>query len=119
MSDVNWDLAPEGAEKLIQFGYLVTWAKDGFWWDYHQDAWAELELLLESDDVIIATRPQEPRKTVSDAYEYFDGDISSLRFENQDCVVVYRPSLKVFAVWRCGWSGRSGDEYEICTGDEF
>ncbi len=64
MIDVNWDLAPEGAEELVQFESHVTWRKGIKIWCMVQEDWRDYV----SDFKTIATRPTQT-KTVADAVE--------------------------------------------------
>lgn len=68
MSDVNWDLAPEGAEELIQKGEFVGWAKSGCRWSHMGSDWIQYD--SKGNDTVIATRPQE-RKTIQDVLEAY------------------------------------------------
>ncbi len=82
MIDANWDLAPEGADKLIQDLYEVYWGNDkGEWFDTDDMTWNKP---LSKNHVTIATRPTfaesitkrpqlEQTKTVADAVEYYKG----------------------------------------------
>ncbi len=63
MIDVNWDLAPEGAEELVQFESHVTWRKGIKIWCMVQQGWCDYV----SDFKTIATRPTQ--KAVADAVE--------------------------------------------------
>ena len=64
MIDVNWDLAPEGAEELVQFESHVTWRKGIKIWCMVKEGWRDYV----SDFKTIATRPTQT-KTVADAVE--------------------------------------------------
>lgn len=64
MIDVNWNLAPEGAEELVQFENHVTWRKGIKIWCMVQEDWCDYV----SDFKAIATRPKQT-KNVADAVE--------------------------------------------------
>ena len=69
MSDINWDLAPEGAVELrvcVPLGYMRWFNVGGQTWS--RSKWIEPI----GDYETIATRPQ-PRKTVEDAVADHDG----------------------------------------------
>ena len=63
MSDINWDLAPEGATEIVQHGNHITWRKGIKIWCFVQGKWCDYV----SHWKTIATRPQPERKTVEDA----------------------------------------------------
>lgn len=109
MIDVNWDLAPEGAETLRQvkkFGYLRWFNKEGqayfgIEWDFP---------VMEYET--IATRPTQT-KTVADAVEWANGEwVGDSRF------IVYQEELGKFAFvvsekpYMNGWG-------LVCTREEF
>ncbi len=65
MSKINWKLAPEGAEELVQFESHVTWRKGIKIWCMVQQDWRDYV----SNFKAIATRPTQ--KTVADAVEAY------------------------------------------------
>lgn len=67
MSEINWSLAPEGAEEMVQYNEKLTWRKGIKIWCFVQSKWCDYV----SDWKIIATRQQQ--KTVADAYEWAKG----------------------------------------------
>lgn len=78
MIDVDWDLAPEGAEELVQFESHVTWRKGIKIWCMVQQSWRDYV----SDFKAIAKRPTfaesitktpTQTKTVADAVEWAKG----------------------------------------------
>lgn len=68
MIDVNWDLAPEGAVELVQYGNRVTWRKGIKIWCYTQEGWYDYV----SDWKTITKRPTQT-KTVEDNIIHKDG----------------------------------------------
>ena len=78
MIDVNWNLAPEGAEKIIQYNDTLTWAKDGYYWYIDSDKWVKDD--CENENIVIATRPTQT-KTVADAVEYHNGAWPNKHYE--------------------------------------
>lgn len=67
MSEINWSLAPEGAEEMVQYNEKLTWRKGIKIWCFVQSKWCDYV----SGWKIIATRQQQ--KTVADAYEWAKG----------------------------------------------
>ena len=101
MGDINWDLAPEGAERLVQCGWFIGWVKEGHVWCNYTCVWEQDHTL--NDEETIATRPQSPRKTEewTHAYEGVKCHILA-EYKNLACVktdkgdfpAVFKESLK-------------------------
>lgn len=102
---LNWDLAPEGTEKLVQYEVGVYWVKKGFVWECAVECWEEND--SEESGVVIATRPQE-RKTLQDVLEAYPNGW---------------PESRATTAWE-NWKGtiRFGDTITkdtICTREEY
>lgn len=80
MSEINWDLAPEGAERLVQTSSYVTWSKASELWNYHDACWRESTAPWRA----IATRPSEQAKTVADEGEKW----THVTAEDEECKIV-------------------------------
>ncbi|MBJ2129113.1 hypothetical protein JC525_09200 [Alteromonas sp. IB21] len=111
MSNINWDLAPEGAEELVQYGNRLTWRKGIKIWCFVQEKWCDYV----SNWQTIATRePEQPRKTVEDAVEALGGKWS----EPEDCVCVWNMKSHNFELWISDYIPVNYC-YQVCTYKEF
>ena len=73
---INWDLAPEGTDKLMQDLNEIYWGNaKGEWFDTDDMTWNKP---LSKNHVTIAIRPQPERKTVEDAVEFYNSVWPSL-----------------------------------------
>tara|TARA_R110002033_G_C3897243_1_gene239787 strand:- start:18082 stop:18687 length:606 start_codon:yes stop_codon:yes gene_type:complete len=107
MSDINWDLAPEGAVaiKRTRLGKMFFINKDGY---YYHGVW---KLDFCDKWKTIATRPQPERKTVEDAVNYIYGH----------CEGVWACSLDALCYVDDAWFyDKSGlSKHQVCTREEF
>jgi hypothetical protein len=120
MSDIDWSLAPEGADKLIQDTYEIYWGNEGGeWFDTEDMTW---NLPLSPNHVTIATRPAEPptQKTVADAWEYYKSSGETPtgpgEFSGEELLLW---NMHDNSFWR-GCEGFRGDIFElVCTREQF
>ena len=120
MIDVNWDLAPEGAEKIIQLEDTITWAKGGHYWSVASDNW-EADV-CENENIVIATRPTQT-KTVADAVEYYkeNGKICGYSFSENKMLSFCKSNGTYFFVSDKSSAGsvETDDWQPICTREQF
>ena len=109
-TDLNWNMAQEGALEVVQYGNRLTWRKGIKIWCFVQEKWCDYV----SDWQTIATRPQPERKTVNDAVEEFDGKWS----EPEDFVCVWNEKQHNFEFWLNNHVPFDYC-YQVCTCKEF
>lgn len=109
MKDINWKLAPEGAEKIIQLEDTITWAKGGHYWSVASDNW-EADV-CENENIVIATRPTQT-KTVADAVEWAKGVWGDYNYG----YISYNPNTEQFSYTSSDVNRRW---YIVCTRAEF
>lgn len=118
MIDVNWDLAPEGAEELVQFESHVTWRKGIKIWCMVQEDWRDYV----SDFKTIATRPTQT-KTVADAWEYYqeNGKICGYSFSQNKMLSFCKSNDTYCFVSEKSSAGsvETDDWQPICTHEQF
>ena len=117
MSEVNWDLAPEGATMIISSDKELRWAnEDGQWGFDKVDGWKFLtgNPLKLSCWKAIATRPTQ--KTVEDAVECYNGVWPE--DEPDDFVCVWNNKGGRFEFW-CEGYAPVGYCHHVCTRAEF
>ena len=110
MSDINWDLAPEGAVELrvcVPLGYMRWFNVGGQTWS--RSKWIEPI----GDYETIATRPQ-PRKTVEDAVADHDGKWPS---SHGDKLYFHQSTGKYTNTSRT--LGESQGYHFVCTREQF
>lgn len=117
MININWDLAPDGATEIRSNGNIMRFFNE------HNHLWngAAKEWVIipnEYDWKTIATRPQTPRKTVADAYEYFDG-VWKEPDTSVCCYADFGDEGFKFVLWIRDWIWSNGECYEVCTREEF
>lgn len=111
MSDVNWDLAPEGATELRLHGDDIAFVneKDEAWCPVDK-RWVMKAGLWQT----IATRPQ-PRKTVEDAVEAFPDGIPNSYLDF--AYIGFNEITKSFVFGTCNqWDSH---EQFVCTREQF
>lgn len=121
MSDINWDLAPEGAVELIQDSYEIYWGNaKGEWFDTDDMTWNKP---LSKNHVTIATRPQPERKTVEDAVEWVSNghEICSRSFTQNNMLSFCKDNNTYAFVSETSIAGSGETEnwQPICTREEF
>jgi len=87
MGDINWDLAPEGAERLVQCGWFIGWVKEGHVWCNYTCVWEQDHTL--NDEETIATRPQEPREEYEKARGEKVGEWTHLDPDGRKCIIIH------------------------------
>lgn len=116
MTDIDWSKAPEGAVKQVKRkrSPIFHWVnEEGKLWSNNLNKWS-IDPSPEFYETI-ATRP-EPRKTVADAVEYYDGvwpscDTICMRYNYREdwFFSTHRPDNEV--IW--------ASSYQVCTRQEF
>lgn len=112
MIEVNWDLAPEGVDRLVEsvsWGYLRWGNSLGQYWG--SNSW------FNSDEEYktISARPTQT-KTVSDAVEYFKGVWPKfLNLDDSDCYWFHGDGHLVWAYE----SGGIKKHHKVCTREQF
>ena len=116
---INWDLAPEGAEELVQFESHVTWRKGIKIWCMVQECWHDYV----SDFKTIATRPATQQKTVADAWEYYqeNGKICGYSFSQNKMLSFCKSNGTYCFVSEKSSAGsvETDDWQPICTREQF
>lgn len=135
MSEVNWDLAPEGADRLLQDGNELLWGNsEGEYFDQFTDiadgGWRKLlgapnviatcptQTKTVADNIIhkdgYGTHFVGKKKTVEDALEYYKNV-----WDNDNCdAIAYNPSTGKFSHYRLV-DGYNSNWYHVCTRKQF
>lgn len=111
MNNINWDLAPFGAHKLVQCGESIIWMDNRVRF-FTGNEFREMNV----NYIVIATRPQQ--KTVADAVEYYNGEfpegqaVLGIAYSNNKIVPYYTGSPIADGT-------NSPGSYIICNREQF